>query len=268
MHLALREMRRFVLRSKFWLILGGASVLAALAGPFYTLERLSFPARLIYWGFTAVASGVLMTFLSMLLRRIVRRKGWHWLPGSLIAGAIGVLPVMMLVHIANHLSTPGATLEFWALFPFVSVPVVLITVLINAMMPNETMPDTKPEAAQTPPPGPETLSSLLFSKLPATLGREVVALQAKDHYIEVTTTKGEALILMRLSDAEQDLAALDGMRVHRSWWVSLPHVERIEKGASGPELRMTTGQTVPVARAQRAAVREAVQRILAARPAQ
>lgn len=256
--LAVRELHAMVSRSKFWILLGGAGVMAALAGPFYTLERMSFPARLIYWGVTAVASGVFMTFLSILMHKIAAQKRLHWLPASLIAGALGTLPIMALIYVANRLSSaPGAEVGFWPLFPFVSVPVILITVLVSAVMPDKPpAPDTSPAAAATSPPADPP--SLLFAKLPATLGREIVALQAKDHYIEVTTTKGDALILMRLSDAEQDLAGLDGLRVHRSWWVSLPHVERIEKGTSGPELRMITGQIVPVARGQRALVRSAL----------
>ena len=278
--LALREMRAFIWRSKFWTIIGGASVTAALAGPFYTLERLSFPARLIYWSFIAIASGILMTFLSMLMRRIASQYGMHWLPTALIAGALGVLPTMVVIFVANLLS--GRDLgppEFWGLFPYVSVPLVLITVLVKAMIKD---PEPPAPAAEQPTemstegsteqpaqvftelstevPPTETLEqpALLFSKLPATLGREIVSLQAKDHYIEVTTPLGSALVLMRLTDAEQDLTTLPGMRVHRSWWVSLPHVERIEKGASGPELRMTTGQIIPVARGQRASVRDAL----------
>jgi len=272
MRLAFREMRDFILRSRFWLILGGASVTAALAGPFYTLENLSFPARLVYWSLTAISSGILMTYLSMLGRIVAQQRGIHWLPASMVAGALGVVPIMAVVYSANRISglDPGPY-EFWSLFPFVSVPVILITVLVNGILfdpeqrrlsriPTGTDParaampaaDLVTQGAEAP------VASLLFSKLPHRLGREIVALQAKDHYIEVTTTQGSAMILMRLSDAEQDLSDWDGMRVHRSWWVSLPHVERIEKGTSGPELRLITGQSVPVSRGQRATLRAAL----------
>ena len=261
LHLTLREMRSFVGRPRYWLILGIAFVIAALAGPFYTLERLSFPARLIYWGATAVTSGLLMTFLSLFARRLGAAYGLHWVVLSIIAGFVGTLPIMSMVFVANQVSglDPGP-FEFWSLFPYVSVPVVLITVLVNALIDDSGAPgapqDNPLETA--PAESPEPSASLLFSKLPQSLGRDVVSLQARDHYIEVTTTQGSAMILMRLSDAEQDLQDFDGMRVHRSWWISLAHVQRIEKGTSGPELRLVTGQAVPVSRAQRAAVRDAV----------
>lgn len=266
--LTLRELRTFVMRTKFWIILAGVTVVTALAGPFHSLERLSFPARLIYWGVTAVASTVLMTFLTILTHRIAGQKKIHWLPASLIAGAIGTLPVMALIYVANRLSTlsDGAS-GFWAMFPYVVVPVMLINVLVSAILADKDsgpLHDTAQPATQDldAPGAAVEQPSLLYSKLPVTLGREVVSIQAKDHYIDVTTAKGNALVLMRLSDAEQDLAALDGLRVHRSWWVSLPHVERIEKGVSGPELRMRVGPAVPVSRGQRATVRDALSRYL------
>lgn len=256
-HLALRDLHAFLGRPRFWAILAGASVVVALAGPFYTLERLSFPARLIYWGGTGLGSCVLLTFLSILMRRIAAVRGWHWLPGAVLTGVVGILPTMALVYVANRVSVlDTGPAEFWSLFPYVSGPVVLITVLINAVVHDPAV--NAVQSAQTDAVPVDPATPLLFAKLPASLGRDIVSIQAKDHYIEVTTPKGSALILMRLSDAEQDLSALDGLRVHRSWWVNFAHVERIEKGVSGPELRLSTGQSAPVARGQRAAVRAAI----------
>ena len=43
---------------------------------------------------------------------------------------------MGLVFVANRLACGfGSTNGFWSLFPYVSVPVVLITVLVNWFMP-------------------------------------------------------------------------------------------------------------------------------------
>jgi hypothetical protein len=269
--LASRQMRLFVSGSRFWAILGAVGFVIALAGPFYTLERLSFPARLVYWGATALVSGVLMTFLSTLMRRLAVERGWHWVPASLATSAIGVLPIMTLIAVANRLSSLSPEpFDFWHLFPYVAIPVTVITMLVNALIDDpapladeiakEGMTADAPAAAadRTDTAPVEAEPSVLFAKLPAALGREIVALQARDHYIDVTTTLGSALVLMRLSDAERDLASWDGMRVHRSWWVSLAHVQQIEKGTSGPELRLSTGQIVPISRNQRAAVRDAL----------
>ncbi|WP_417601287.1 LytTR family DNA-binding domain-containing protein [Pararhodobacter oceanensis] len=311
--LAYRELLGYLCNSRFWLILGGLILIISWAGPFNTLQRFNFPTRLIYWGATALFSSLIMTYLSIIGRRMAFARGIHWLPASIAVGILGILPVMALVHTVNMLTVPDLThYRFWDLFPVVSVSVVLINVVVNALWGSHgaradlaglnSGPDTgelipAPErsatsltttadpAEITPAPpqpsatdaatdtatasGPDTpadtaseipeeilANSLLFAKLPPELGRDIVVVQAQDHYIEVTTTKGSALILMRLSDVEQDLAGLDGMRVHRSWWVSLRHIERMEKGTSGPELRMSSGQMVPVSRGNRATMRE------------
>ena len=120
-----------------------------------------------------------------------------------------------------------------------------------ADLPDETPgPDALPTAVVTP---------LLFEKLPPELGIDLISLRAQNHYVEVTTTRGTAQILMRLSDAERDLAAYEGMRVHRSWWVNLAHVAtHARTAAGGMELTLSDGQKVPVSRNQRAALRAAL----------
>ena len=71
----------------------------------------------------------------------------------------------------------------------------------------------------------------------------------------MTTTKGRDLILMRLSDAEAELAFYPGMRVHRSWWVARGGVDGIETTGDRMTIRLVSGTEVPVSRANRAAVR-------------
>ncbi|MGI9353558.1 MAG: LytTR family DNA-binding domain-containing protein [Rhizobiaceae bacterium] len=43
---------------------------------------------------------------------------------------------------------------------------------------------------------------------------------AHEHYVEVVTDRGRYLVLMRLTDAVEVCGLCDGMRVHRSAWVS------------------------------------------------
>lgn len=248
---ALGETRQLMSRPRFWQIISAGIVIAVLAGPFHTMERFTLFGRLLYWAPIVIASGLIMTVLSITLGRSTRRNNRHWLTGALLACALGVTPITGLVHLANTLASDDAV-GFWPLLGYVGGPVLVVTVLVNALTvekhhrPARVGPDGA--ASQTPP--------LLIAKLPAPLGRDIVALQAMNHYIEVTTTRGKALILMRLGDAERDLAGLNGIRVHRSWWVNMTYVEAIEKSANGPTLRLRTGQMIPIARGKRDAVRD------------
>lgn len=93
-------------------------------------------------------------------------------------------------------------------------------------------------------------------RAPPHLGRELLAMEAEDHDLRVHTSVGSDLLLMRMRDAVTELAPPDGLRVHRSRWVTRTGVERAARNGTGLALPLRSGLTVPVARAQRRAVRE------------
>ena len=92
-----------------------------------------------------------------------------------------------------------------------------------------------------------------FERLPGRLGRDGVYLKADAHYIEVVTTVGSGLILMRFSDAIADLDNL-GMQVHRSYWVAHRHMNRLIRREQRTLLGLSGGYQVPVSRTYRSAV--------------
>ena len=104
---------------------------------------------------------------------------------------------------------------------------------------------------------PETPGSSFFRRLPGALGRDLVYLKMSDHYVEVFTTAGHTVLLMRLGDAVAELEGL-GMRVHRSYWVGHGHAERLLRRGRRRLLRLTDGHDVPVSRSYRAAVEAAL----------
>mgnify|MGYP006280784761 FL=1 len=98
----------------------------------------------------------------------------------------------------------------------------------------------------------------LTDKLPHRLRNAAIhALTAEDHYLRVRTDRGEALILMRLTDAIAACEALDGARTHRSWWVARDAVADAKKGDGRGVLILTDGAEAPVSRTYYAALREA-----------
>lgn len=113
-----------------------------------------------------------------------------------------------------------------------------------------------PAAAAPAAPATDAPSSLL-DRLPEKLGRHVVALEAEDHYVRVHTDRGSTLVLARLSDAIEELATLDGVRVHRSWWARREAVARVTVNGKGLLLTLTTGLQVPVSQAYKEVARQA-----------
>jgi hypothetical protein len=104
---------------------------------------------------------------------------------------------------------------------------------------------------------PETPGTYFFRRLPRALGRDLIYLKMSDHYVDVFTTAGHTVLLMRLGDAVAELEGL-GMRVHRSYWVGHGHAERLLRRGRRRLLRLTDGPDVPVSRTYLAAVEAAL----------
>ncbi|TNJ39151.1 LytTR family DNA-binding domain-containing protein [Phaeobacter sp. B1627] len=258
MSLALRQLQATLASPVFWIVVGTAVGLTAMAGPYYTLERLSFPERLVYWGVTIPLSALTMTVLSTVAFRLTKARSLNWVIVTVLVGLVGVLPVTGSVYLSEGIATGFEDgwldgVSFFRLALFVAPSLIGVTLVVNALF--EFRVVGQDSAVLEPPPQSETL---LQSKLPHHLGHEIVTVQARDHYAEVTTLKGSAMVLMRLGDAVRDLEPLGGLQVHRSWWVNLAHLARTETGKSGQELVMKTGQRVPVGRSFRKALKEAL----------
>jgi hypothetical protein len=112
------------------------------------------------------------------------------------------------------------------------------------------MADPPPVAAQ---------SGSIFQRLPVRLGRDVLYVEAQEHYLRVVTSRGEQLLLRGLASAVRDLeqSGQAGIQVHRSYWVAWRHVERVVADSTGGYCELTGGLRIPVSRRRARSVREA-----------
>ena len=95
-------------------------------------------------------------------------------------------------------------------------------------------------------------------RLPVKLRAGIIyAVSAEDHYLRLHTSKGQDLILMRLSDAVAELEGIEGAQTHRSWWVARGAVEDTRRTDGRAVLTLTGGVEAPVSRAYAKALREA-----------
>lgn len=83
----------------------------------------------------------------------------------------------------------------------------------------------------------------------------LIALEAQDHYLRVHTRTGSRLVLHRLSDGIADAAGIDGLQVHRGWWVASEAVTGTYVANGRRWLLLSNGLSVPVSRNYIAAVR-------------
>jgi hypothetical protein len=122
-------------------------------------------------------------------------------------------------------------------------------------------PPPDPAAASPEVPATATLPGLL-DRLPARLGRDIVCLQAQQHYLRVVTTRGEDLLLQGLGPAVAELEqrGIGGMQIHRSTWVAWAHVDRLDLRPAALAVVLRDGTRLAVGRRRARAVAEAWQR--------
>lgn len=96
-----------------------------------------------------------------------------------------------------------------------------------------------------------------LDRLPPRLGRDLICLQMEDHYVRAHTARGSDLVLTPLKDAIAELGAVEGMQVHRSWWVARSSVVAPMVSGRNYALRLSNGLDVPVSRTSVAKLRAA-----------
>ena len=166
--------------------------------------------------------------------------------------AVSAVPMTFFVAWSFTVVQPGRTyspVQIVGLFPFVALVQLLIVRFI-------TPGGQRTTAAQVDPPDDApTYPPEFLSKLPLALRRDILALEAEDHYIRVHTVHGSALVLMRLADAALIIDPRLGLRVHRSWWVAKDAVRALERTPGRAMARLVDGRAVPISRAYLPAAR-------------
>lgn len=225
-------------------------LLLGFTGPFGTYPRLDRPLRYAFWfGLTLFGYACVLA-----ARSIVRATPWAArLPAAArlaLVALISSIPQTLAVAWALPLSQPGRAIPSPAQLPLLFVAVLAVQLVI-AFVAAEVV--TREEPASEPQPAAPRPS--FVDRLPPHLDRDVIALEAQDHYLKVHTASGSALVLTRLADAIAQLHGTDGLQVHRGWWIAAGAVVGVEGDGGRTIVRMRNGLGVPVSRTYLQAVR-------------
>lgn len=240
-------MRRRILTP--FLIALATGLLLARLGPFDTFSDLPPLERTVYWvGLTLLLAAQALVALHLLAGPLARL---HWVAVAASAGLVAALPSAFEVAWAESLLRVERDLglvDLIAIFGDVTLIAVPLTIAMRAAM------GERPEPA--PAPALDGAQRLLASLSPPRRGR-LLALKAEDHYLRVYTSGGEELVLRRFRDALADVSGLEGLQVHRGWWVALDAVDHAASDGDGKMLVLANGVRVPVSRTYALAAREA-----------
>lgn len=140
-------------------------------------------------------------------------------------------------------------------FHFLTVWVISIGIsFFFFMVERSRLAEALSQQAETTQSGLQTF----FDRLPIHIKKgEIWALKSEGHYLRVYTSKGDDLILMRLSDAIREVSSLQGVQTHRSWWVSEAGTNSIHKENGGHNfVLLENGVHAPISKARMKHVKE------------
>ena len=222
-----------------------AGIVLSILGPYQT-GNLPFGIRFLYWtGLSFVGGLGAGAFLPLTRKLGLSPRRIATLLGQSLTATVAV--TACLIGLDLYRSHTSNLFNLFYLFGFVWIISIIITSIAhlventnaNAGEPNETRP-------------------AIYDRLkPSLRSSDIYALSSEDHYVRVYTSKGEDLVLMRLSDAIRECSPLPGLPVHRSWWVAEKGAKSIKKSDGKLQIELPEGQIAPVSRAKSKSVREA-----------
>lgn len=218
-----------------------------LFGPFGTFAMPTGP-RIAYWLFFVLAGYAVFRPLIVVGRWLSETLSIPQIVGVGLALVVAALPVTLLVASLLSGFDLGAALR-WNGLPQLYFQVWLIGFLVNALLSLlfRTRADLPVENVSSVIPSQGKASARLEDRLSAGFGTPL-ALKSEDHYVRAIGSQREELILIRLRDAIEEMGAVPGMQVHRSWWVSQAAMGQMHRTNRQWFIALPRGHEVPVAR--------------------
>jgi len=233
------------------IIAAAAGVVLAVSGAFGSINAPLW-VRLVYWVPVMLAGALWGHVCSRLIDRWIDMDARPWLAVAALTAAI-TGPVSLLVWFVTGMVFEGEAYPLSTL-PLMVGPVLTVTAVMSAI--NVFL--SKAQPVQTHAAVAGSAPARFPDRLPIKLrGAAIRAVQAEDHYLRIHTDRGSDLILMRLSDALEELEGLEGSQTHRSWWVARDAVRDVARGDGRATLTLDGGVTVPVSRRYARALRDA-----------
>ena len=241
-----------------------ATVGLAVLGPFGTYSELRFPSRLVYWGVLCFGVGLCMVLCIKFVMSQLTQDGRVSIYPAIAAGAaIAAVPGAALVFLMYWLMRENPVelgffpvLYLWLKVALVGVFVSCVELWRQQAMAYEAdyLPPT--ENAETSPLSFMGTSDDSFPDMPAFFKRmshvgpetQLISLSMQDHYVEVTSTDGSEMILMRFADALEELDGIAGLRILRSHWVAADQLQSARRAGTRNWALLSDGRELPVSR--------------------
>jgi hypothetical protein len=216
-------------------VLAGA-ILAAL-GPFGSYRNGGPAILAIFWIASTVLGLLIYGSTALLVSRAVPVRSPLIWPALIGVALIASIPEALATRAGALWLWPNLAEERLSLATWFSQTLLIAVVMVFAfhLLSRRAAPVTNDAPA------------LPNVKVAKELPRDVLALQMEDHYVRLHRPTGSDLMLMPLGDAIAGLK-VEGLRIHRSWWVARHAVTAIEGNARSMKVHLSNDITAPVAR--------------------
>ena len=243
------------------------SVFGIVAGPFGTLEALSFGTRLFYWPLIVTIAILVGAALRVIAQDYLGLRRYRH-EAVVIAGLSTLILTPPLGFLTRTLVREAELAPSWvSMAMYVFVASMATSALrhafegrIRALAAEAAQAQTSSDAGEargdeiTVSGGEATPEPRLMARLDPEMRKEIIRLQTRDHYVDVVTCCGKVSLLMRFADAMAELEGIDGLQVHRSHWVARAGIRGLRRERGKTMLAMCDGALVPVSRTYLAAV--------------
>lgn len=229
-----------------------AIFILTVTGPFGTYMDLTFWPRLFFWSMAMIGAGVFIhgSILALLALGVDTRKGRAL--AVFVGTLIGSFPATAFV--LWTLDAVGGFAFVPAHYPRIWSNVIVICMIIAPLQfrreifhPQPAPTDETPVQEAATPPLPVEKPAPIHDRLPSHLkGADILSFSMQDHYVEITTTKGSHMVLMRFNDALDLMGDLPGVRTHRSHWVADAALAKVTKAGRKHSVTLTDGRKIPV----------------------
>jgi hypothetical protein len=254
-----------------WTILAvgiAAGLFLGFVGPFGTYESLYLGWRLVYWTSLTLCGTLFFPVTYIIARQFCRPRAigaWIYVPLVAVIGALPMMLVVIGVTSAMFSETMHFAFDNYLRVLGISLPMTGIHHLFAEWQEHKSnVSAVVSPLPYTTVPQPNSLQSAhqrplprLLARLPGRLGTDILCLQMEDHYVRVHTALGQDMLLMRMRDAIAELDGLDGLLVHRSWWVAQSAVLKWQRDGKSLTVTLSNALDIPVARDRIADVKSA-----------
>lgn len=214
------------------------TLVMTVAGPFGTYEALGLGQRFVYWCLAIFGCAILFEVavdLAMFVALKRRPVAVQIVAGSLVAS----LPASVLVLGLETAFREGMIPAHW---PWLFVCVFVVGTMMSILNFHPAFARLRPRRRRAAP---------FLARLPEALGDSLDSISMNDHYVEAVTAQGSVMIHLRFRDALAELDGYPGLQIHRSHWVALDAIERVEGKGRSTRVRTKAGRSLPVSETYR-----------------